>query len=287
MILQMIVNGLLLGGFYASIGVAFSLVYGIMGIINLAQGTQIILGAYLTYATCALFHIDPFLTLPVSALVLFITGYGVQRWVINMVGKGGVVLTSLLTFGLNMVLINVILLIWSADFRGVNPAYAGKNFEVVGVTVPYVRLAVFFIAVFATFALHWFLGHTQTGNAIHASSQNKRAAQIVGINIRRSYALTFAISSGLAGAMGTLYVVLKPVSPFSGADLLMILFLVAVLGGLGNIPGALLGGLALGLADSFSVLFLGMQYQKIVMFLGFILVLIFLPRGFFGRKFYG
>ncbi len=287
MILQMIANGLLLGGFYASIGVAFSLVYGIMGIINLAQGTQIILGAYLTFATCQIFHIDPFLTIPVSGLILFITGYAIQRWVINMVGKGGVVLTSLLTFGLNLVMINVILLIWSADFRGINPSYAGKNFEVVGVTIPYVRLAVFLIAVGATMILHWFLGHTETGNAIHASSQNKRAAQIVGINIRRSYALTFAISSGLAGAMGSLYVILKPVSPFSGGDLLMILFLVAVIGGLGNIPGALVGGLVMGLADSFSVLWLGMEYQKIVMFLIFILVLIFLPRGFFGRRFYG
>jgi branched-chain amino acid transport system permease protein len=287
MILQMIINGLLVGGLYASIGVSFSLVYGIMGIINLAQGTQIILGAYLTCATCQLFHIDPFLTLPVSALVLFGMGYAVQRCIINLVGKGGVVLTSLLTFGLNLVLINIILLVWNADFRGVNPSYAGKNFEVAGVTIPYVRLAVFFVAVVATMTLHWFLGHTQTGNAIHASSQNKRAAQIVGINIRHSYALTFAISSGLAGAMGTLYVILKPVSPFSGADLLMILFLVAVLGGLGNIPGALLGGMVMGLADSFSVLCLGMQYQKIVLFLGFILVLIFLPRGFFGRRFYG
>ena len=202
MILQMIANGLLLGGFYASIGVAFSLVYGIMGIINLAQGTQIILGAYLTFATCELFHIDPFLTIPVSGLILFITGYAIQRWVVNMVGKGGVVLTSLLTFGLNLVMINVILLIWSADFRGINPSYAGKNFEVVGVTIPYVRLAVFFIAVGATMILHWFLGHTETGNAIHASSQNKRAAQIVGINIRRSYALTFAIELGACRGHG-------------------------------------------------------------------------------------
>ncbi len=287
MIVQMIVNGLLLGGFYAAIGVAFSLVYGIMGIINLAQGTQIILGAYISYSVCQVFHIDPFFTLPVSALVLFGLGYVLQRCVINLVGKGGMVLTSLLTFGLNLVLINVAILIWKADFRGVNPSYAGKNFEVAGVTVPCVRLIVFFIAILMTLSLHWFLTHTRTGNSIEASSQNKRAAQLVGINIRRSYALTYAISCGMSGAMGTLYLILKPVSPFSGGDLLMILFMVAVLGGLGNIPGALLGGAVMGLSDSFSVLLLGMEYQKIVMFLGFILVLIFLPRGFFGKRFHG
>jgi branched-chain amino acid transport system permease protein len=287
MIAQMIVNGLLLGGFYACIGVGFSLVYGILGVINLAQGTQIILGAYLTFSLCQLFSIDPFLTLPMSALILFVMGYAIQRFIINLVGKGGVVLTSLLTFGLNLVLINIALLIWKADFRGTNPPYAGENFEVAGVTIPYVRLAVFLIAILATVLLHWFLSRTETGNSIHATSQNKRAAQLVGINIRQSYAITFAISSGMAGAMGTLYVILKPVSPFSGGDLLMILFLVAVLGGLGNIPGALLGGVVMGLTDSFSVLYLGMQYQKIVMFLGFILVLIFMPRGFFGKRFYG
>jgi len=287
MFAQMIVNGLLLGGFYACIGVTFSLVYGIMGIINLAQGTQIILGAYVTLTLCQHLAIDPFLTLPISALVLFIFGYGIQRYVINLVGKAGVVLTSLLTFGLNMVLINMALLIWKADFRGTNPAYSGTHFEVAGVTIPYVRLAVFVVAVLSTFLLHGFLTYSKTGNAIHATAQNKRAAQLVGIKIRRTYAMTFAISSAMAGAMGTLYVLLKPVSPFSGGDLLMILFLVAILGGMGNIPGALLGGVAMGLADSLSVLYLGMEYQKVVMFLGFILVLIFMPRGFLGKRFYG
>jgi branched-chain amino acid transport system permease protein len=287
MIGQMIVNGLLVGGFYACIGVAFSLVYGIMGVINLAQGTLVILGGYVTYSVCQKFQIDPFLTLPISALALFVTGYGIQRWIINQVGKGGMVLTSLLTFGLNLVLVNIALLIWQADFRGTNPPYAGKNFEVMGITVPFVRLAVFLIAVLATVLLHWFLTYTATGNSIHATSQNKRAAQLVGINIRRSYALTFALSAAMSGAMGTLYVILKPVSPFAGGDLLMILFLVAILGGMGNIPGALLGGIVLGLTDSFSVLILGMEYQKIIMYLVFILVLIFLPRGFFGKKFYG
>ncbi len=287
MFAQMIVNGLLLGGFYACIGVAFSLVYGIMGVINLAQGTQIILGAYVTFTLYHHLAIDPFLTLPVSALVLFILGYGIQKYLINLVVKAGVVLTSLLTFGLNMVLINIALLIWKADFRGTNPAYSGANFEVAGITIPYVRLAVFLIAILATFLLHWVLTYTKMGNSIHATAQNKRAAQLVGIKIRRAYSVTFAISSAMAGAMGTLYVLLKPVSPFSGGDLLMILFLVAILGGMGNIPGGLLGGVAMGLADSLSVLYLGMEYQKVVMFLGFIMVLIFMPRGFLGKKFYG
>lgn len=287
MLAQMIVNGLLLGGFYACIGVAFSLVYGIMGVINLAQGTQIILGAYITVALYHGIGLDPFLALPVSAVALFGLGYGIQKYVINLVVRAGVVLTSLLTFGLNLILVNIALLIWKADFRGTNPSYAGARADMAGVTIPYVRLAVFLIAVAATLLLHWFLAASKAGNAIHATAQNRRAAQLAGIRIAETYSLTFAISSGLAGAMGSLYVVLKPISPFSGGDLLMILFLVAVLGGMGHIAGALAGGLVMGLTESLSVLYLGMEYQKVVLFLGFIVVLTVMPRGFLGRRFYG
>ena len=287
MVGQIIVNGLLLGGFYACIGVAFSIVFGIMRIINLAQGTQIILPAYITYAVSKALAIDPFLTLPLSMFALFLLGFLIQKYVINQVAKGGLVITSLLTFGLNLILINIALLIWRADFRATNPWYMGLSLQIGGLIIPYVRLGIFVIAILFTILLELFFRKTETGNSIRATALNPRAAQLMGIDIGRTYCLTFGISSALGGAMGTLFILAKPISPFTGGDFLVILFSVAVLGGLGSIPGALLAGIVLGLIESFSVLFFGIELQKVTLNLVYILILIFLPQGFMGKRFYG
>jgi branched-chain amino acid transport system permease protein len=287
MVGQVIVNGLLQGGFYACIGVSFSIVFGIMKIINLAQGTQVILGAYITYATSHLLGLDPFFTLPLSIIGLFILGYMIQKYIINLVAKGGLVITSLLTFGLNLILINIALLIWKADFRATNPWYMGMSFEVAGVTIPYVRLLIFVIAVLFTIVLELFFRKTETGNSIRATALNPKAAQLMGIDIGKTYCLTFAISSALGGAMGTLFILAKPISPFTGGDFLIILFAVAIMGGLGSIPGALLAGIVLGMVESFSTMFFGIAFQNVVLNLVCIFVLIFLPTGFMGKRFYG
>lgn len=287
MLLQVIVNGLFQGGFYACIGVSFSIVFGIMRIINLAQGTQIILGAYVTYTVSQLVHVDPFLTMPLSIIGLFSLGYLIQRYIINLVAKGGLVITSLLTFGLNLILINLVLLVWKADFRSTNPWYMGMSFEVAGATIPYVRLIIFVVAVLFTVLLELFFRKTEVGNSIRATALNPKAAQFMGIDIGKTYSLTFAISSALGGAMGTLFILAKPVSPFTGGDFLVILFSVAILGGLGSIEGALLAGIILGLIESFSVMLIGIEYQKIALNLIYILILIFLPKGLMGKRFYG
>jgi branched-chain amino acid transport system permease protein len=286
MIAQLVVNGLLQGGFYACIGVTFSIVFGIMRIINLAQGTQIILGAYVTYALSQAFHIDPLLTLPVSAVVLFLVGYGIQKYMINLVARGGLVITSLLTFGLNLILINVLLLVWQADFRATNAPYMSMGLMVGDVRIPIVRLGIFVVAILFTLGLELYFRRTKSGNSIRAVALNVRAARLMGIDIGRTYCLTFAISSGLGGVMGTLYIISKPISPFTGGDFLTTLFSVSILGGLGSIPGALLAGLLLGVVESVSVVFLGVEYQRVVLNLVFILILIFLPKGLLGSRFY-
>lgn len=287
MVGQVIVNGLFQGGFYACIGVSFSIVFGIMKIINLAQGTQIILGAYITYAVSHLLNLDPFLMLPLSILGLFLLGYLIQKYLINLVAKGGLVITSLLTFGINMILINLALLIWKADFRATNPWYMGMSFEIAGVTIPYVRLITFVIAILFTLLLELFFQKTESGNAIRATALNPKAAQLMGIDIGKIYCLTFAISSAIGGAMGTLFILAKPISPFTGGDFLIILFSVAILGGLGSIPGALLAGIVLGMVESFSTMFFGIAFQNVVLNLVCIFILIFLPTGFMGKRFYG
>jgi branched-chain amino acid transport system permease protein len=283
---QFIVNGFLQGGFYACIGVSFSIVFGIMRIINLAQGTQIILGAYITYAITSALNVDPLLTLPVSVVGLFFIGYAIQRYIINLVAKGGLVITSLLTFGLNLILINICLLIWKANFRGTTPSYLAKSVQTLGLTIPVVQLIIFSLAILFTISLEVFLRRTKLGNSIRATALNARAAQLVGIDIGKTYCITFAISSALGGAMGTLYILGKPVDPFTGGEFLVILFSVAIMGGLGSIPGALLAGLILGIVESVSVFIFGVEFQRVVLYSIFILILIFMPKGLLGSRYY-
>jgi branched-chain amino acid transport system permease protein len=284
---QYLVNGLLQGGFYACIGIPFSLVFGIMRIINLAHGTQVIMGAYITYAVSHAIGLDPLFTLPVSIIALFILGYLVQRHLINLVAKRGLIITSLLTFGLNLILINIFLLIWRSDFRGTNPWYMASSFEWAGITIPYVRLGIFLFAILLTIFMELFLRRTERGNSILATALNPKAAQLMGIDIAKTYAITFAISSALGGATGTLFILAKPVTPFMGNSFLVILFSVAILGGLGSIPGAFFAGIILGMIESFSVMLFGIEYQKIMLNLSAILILIFLPNGIMGKRFYG
>ena len=286
MVGQFVINGLLQGGFYACIGVTFSIVFGIMRIINLAQGTQIIVGAYVTYALTSTLGVDPILTLPASMLVSFFLGYFIQKYIINLVAKGGLVLTSLLTFGLNLILINICLLIFKANFRSTNPPYMSKSFQFANITIPFVQLLIFIVAFFLTISLELFFRRTKAGNSIRATALNARAARLVGIDIGKTYCLTFAISSALGGAMGTLFILGKPVDPFAGGNFLIILFSVAIMGGLGSIPGALLAGLILGMIESVSVLLLGVEFQRVVLYVAFILILIFMPKGLLGIQFY-
>lgn len=283
---QILANGLMLGGLYAAIGVSFSLIYGITGIVNLAHGTQIVMGAYVTFVLSKALKIDPFLTIPATFVCLFIVGQLIQKYVVNMVIKSGLMMTSLLTFGINLFLVNILILLFTIDLRGLQPAYAGMNFEIFGITVPYIRVFIFIVAIAMTLLLELFLAKTKTGNSIRATVFNKKAAQLMGIHLGRTYTTTFAIASAMAGITGTLIITYSAVSPFSGGDFLMILFTVAVLGGLGSIPGALVGGLVLGLFESFTVLILGVEFTKIVSFTVFMLILIIRPVGIMGKQFY-
>jgi branched-chain amino acid transport system permease protein len=283
---QIFLNALLLGGVYAMIGIGFSLVWGVMNVINLAHGAFIVLGAYTTYWLFTLLGIDPFLSVPISMLVLFVIAYPLQRFLINLVIRTGVFMTLILTFGLQLLVVNFLLVTFKADFRSVTPAYAGSGIEIAGLVVPYVRLAIFVTAVVVTAALFLFMNRTRTGNAIRATALNRIAAQIVGVNIGHIYALTFAISAALAGAAGALISTIYSFSPSLQGSLLGKAFIIAVLGGLGSPVGAIIGGLVLALAEAFGGALLGTSYQDALGFLILVLVLILRPEGIAGKRFF-
>ena len=286
LIAELVVNGILLGALYACIGMSFSLIWGVMNIINLAHGSMIMLGAYVAFVLFSALGVDPFLAIPVSGAVLFVVGYLLQRYVINLVIRGSIFLTLVLSFGFDMLLTNILFAVFTADTRSLTPVYANRIFAYGGVRISYVRLGVLVIALLLTALLYLFLNRTRAGRAIRATSFDQDAAQLVGVEIRDVFPLTFGIGAAIAGAIGPLLAMTTSFSPVLGDVLTMKAFVVVVLGGLGSVPGAVLGGMTLGIAEHLSILVFGSGYQEAIGFAVLVGVLVVRPTGLLGKKFY-
>lgn len=282
--LQVILNGIFLGAIYVNVALGFSLAWGVMSVINVAHGTMIVIGAFVTFILFKSFALDPFLSIPISMAVLGILGYFAQKYLVNLVVKMGLFLSLVLTFGLDLLLVNVVLLIFTGDYRSVTPSYSGTFFPLGKITLPYVRVAILMICILLTFSLQIFLTKTRTGNAIRATAQNREAAEIVGVNVARIYAITLGISAALAGACGSLISMIQSFTPFEGGFFIMKAFIICVLGGLGNVWGAILGGLLLGVVETTGATVLGTGFQEGIGAIIMILVLIFMPKGLVGLK---
>lgn len=282
--IQVILNGLLLGGLYALMAIGMSLIWGVTNVINLAHGALIMLGAYATFWMFTLYHIDPFLSIPISFVLLFVLGFLIQKYIINFVIRAKMFVTLLLTFGLNILITNIAQKAWTSNFRQTSPAYEANGISFGLITIPYVRLAVFIISIALVFALYFFLKKTKTGQSIRAVSQDINAAKLMGIDVGNTFALTFGIGSGLAGVAGSMLGVLLPITPQMGEVLTLKSFVVAIVGGLGTIFGSLAGGIFLGLVETIGSFHLGTKYTDIIIFGILVITLIIKPTGILGKK---
>ena len=281
-LLQHVANGLLQGFIFALIGLAFSLVWGILNIVNLANSAFIMLAAYLTYFLWSAVGLDPFASLPITMTALFVVGYLIQSRVINLVMRAAVLTTFLLTFAMETFFVTLALRLWTADTRQSKPAYANVSFTLGDLHLPYTQLGAVVVAASLTLALYLFLDRTRVGSSIRAVGQNRMAAQLMGIDIAHTYALTFAIGAALAAAAGTLLSTTNGFSPPGFGVYNVLAFSVVVLGGLGSIPGALLGGLVFGLVYEFGGTYV-LSQRDVVIFAILILVLVLRPTGLLGR----
>ncbi len=280
---QALVNGILLGGIYAAYSAGFSLIFGVMGVVNLAHGELVMLGAFITYWIFFLFRFDPFLTVPVSFAVLFVLGYLLQRLIINRVIEEPPIMSYLATFGLHLIIANIALLWWTADFRTVTTSYSGINFSLGGVIIPYARLATFGIALMVVGLLYYIVYKTDMGRAMQATAQDKQMARLMGVKVERVYAMTFALGAGITGLSGSLISTYFVIFPFMGMEYTIIAFCVVVLGGMGYIPGVLIGGLILGILQSFAAIFLTTGISMALTFIILFLVLVIRPAGVVGK----
>ncbi len=280
---QILINGVLLGGLYAIMALGLALVWGVLNIVNLAHGAFIMLGAYLSWHLYTYLGIDPFLGLPITALVMFVFGYGLQRGLLNLIVRAPMFNTLLITFGLEVVLTYLAQLAFSADFRTINPSYAGNSIAFGPVVLPQARLMAFGVAIVLTVGMWLFLLHSKLGRAIRATAQNLVAARLYGVEPRHLYAMTFGIGIALAGAAGGLYGTVSQINPYIGATLTAKCFAIAIIGGLDNPLGVIVGGLVLGVIESLAVLYIGATFADVASFGVLVMVLIVRPSGLLGR----
>jgi len=282
-IIQLIINGLLIGGIYALISIGLTLIFGVLEIINFAHGEFLMLSMYACYWLFQLYGIDPYVSLLIIVPLFFVIGMATQRVVIQPILNAPPLNQIFATVGLSMVMVNTALVLWKADYRTVKTAYSSLTLKTGGLMISFPRLSAFILALGLIAALLVFLKKTYTGKSIRALAQQRRAAMLMGINVYRTYQLAFGIGIATVGAAGAMLIPVYYAFPTVGTLFVLIAFVVVILGGYNSLIGSLLGGLIIGIVESFSGFFLSPHLKEAVYFAIFILILLFRPTGLFGR----
>jgi len=284
--LQTTLNGLVVGGVYSLAAVGFSLIFGVMGIVNLTHGVFVVAGAYGALVLWTEMRLDPVLSVIPVGLALFAFGYVYQRTIIHWaVSRASIVASLVVTFGVALILRNLMQLYFSPDVRTITPPYSFESLAIGPLQIDLVRVVALGASLVLLLLLALTLARTSFGRTIRATAQQPLAASLSGINIRNVYALTFGLGAAFAGAAGTIVGIVQPFSP--GSELIWTLnaFIVVVLGGIGSPSGALLGGLILGMINTYTAQYVGPSMTNAMMFLVLVVMLLLRPQGLLGHAF--
>lgn len=287
-LLSALLNGLTTGAVYALIALGLTLIYGVLHIINFAHGASLMMALYGVYALKERWGVDPYVALPFMVPAMFVLGYGMQRLIINRASHGKDENILLVTLGLSIVMENLALLFFKSDTRTIDTPYTLSTVaigpETVQVMVSVPKLVAFAGALVVSALLILILQRTDLGRAIRAVAKEKQGARLMGIDVEHVYAMCFGLGLACLGAAACFLLPAYYVNPQVGNGFVLVAFTVVVLGGMGSFAGALLGGLLIGVVESFGGLFLGESLGQVGIFVIFIAVLLLRPQGFFGAK---
>ncbi len=288
-LLQYVVTGLLVGGVYALMSIGLALIFGVMRVVNFAQGDFMMLGMYLTYYLAIGVRIDPLLGALIAIPPFLLLGLCVHRVLLVHVTGGGdpereMDAQLILTLGLSLVITNATAMVLGPEPRTVKTTYATRALPLGPVLVNEARAYAFLMAIFLGAAVYVFLTRTDLGKALRAAADDPEAAGYQGIDVRTMHGVAFGIGIALVAAAGGLLATYYPIEPTVAVNFIVLMFVAVVLGGLGSIPGAFVGGLLIGLVQSLTLLVLPFQLQNVGVFIAFLLVLYLRPQGLFGRR---
>lgn len=281
-LLQMTIDGLLMGSVYALIAVGLTLIWGVMDIINFAHGAFLMLAMFGTFWADKLWGIDPLISLPFVAVILFFIGWGTYSTTVRKVLTGPILAQLLVTFGIGIFLVNLAVFLWSPDYRQLRGTLVSGtwHFPLFVASEAKVIAALASVVVFA--GTYWWLKKTRLGRAVQATSISKEAALLMGINTERVFGITFGVALALLGVAGSLLSNFYYVFPSVGDMFCLLAFAIVALGGFGSVPGSFLGGLMIGLAENIGGLYLGPQYKDAIIFAIYLGVVMVRPKGLFG-----
>jgi branched-chain amino acid transport system permease protein len=282
--LNVAVGGILTGLVYGLMALGLSVVFGVVRVVNFAHGEMMTIAMYIAVVLFAQFHLDPLLMLVPIAAVLFVCGYALQAGLINPFIRRPEHSQFLLLVALGLVIVNVLLIVFGPDARSVQTSYAYDSFQLGPLIVDASKLYAGIAAVILTAVLFAFFRFTRTGTAIRACADNYTGAQVVGLNVKHLYALTFAIGAACVGAAGAIMTLIIDVTPMLGPSYTLLAFVIVVTGGLGSMPGALLGGVLIGLTEAFAGLLFTPSAKSMFAFGILVLVLLFRPQGLLGKR---
>lgn len=285
-IVQTLIFGALIGSLYGLAALGLSIVFGVLKILNVAHGELIMLGGYGSFWAFNLLGLDPYLSLLIVVPGLFLIGlalhFGLFARVVRFDEEDRIKNSLLIGFGLTLILQTLATHLFTADERSITTSYSTAAWEILGIRLPLVRFSGLIIGIIVVVALRWFLRRTYWGKAIRATAEDWRTAALAGIDIRRTYLVTFALGAALAGLAGMLVTLQGSVSPNIGLQWTLKALIVVVLAGLGSVPGTFLAGVLLGVAESASALAFGGAYRELVGIVIFLIILSIRPQGLFG-----
>lgn len=281
---QLIINGFLLGGVYAVMASGLSLIFGVARVLQISHSVLIILGCYLSYSLVSHLHLDPIVSLLITMPVMFLVGIVLYRFIVAPLENAPPVAPLLAFFGVILALENAIGIIWTANYNAIYSVYQGKSFLLFGFAFSVPRAIAFLVASVVIFALLVFLKFTETGRAIRAVSQNRETAQVLGVDVDRVFIIVFGLSASLAAVGGSLMGIIYSFYPALHWRWLGVVFSVVVLGGLGQVGGAILAALMIGLAESLASYFIGSSWGPFTAFAILIITLVQRPQGLLGTK---
>ena len=282
--LQSMISGILIGGVYALIGIGLTIIFGVMRVINFAHGDLLMIGMYMTYFLFALLHIDPFVSIIVTIPMMFLFGAFLQKVFINRVLGALPQNQILLTIGMGLVMSNAVMLAFTSDYKILSTTYSSASFNILGISISSPLLISFAITIAITLALYWFLYRTDTGQAIRATAQDRDAAQLMGINVKRMSIIAFGMGAALAGTAGALISPTYYIFPQVGQPFTLKAFVIVVLGGMGSVMGATVGGIIIGATESLAGAYISSGLKDLVVYVLFLLILLFKPAGLFGKS---
>ena len=283
-LIQTIILGLLVGGVYALLASGLTLIFGVMNVINIAHGAFLILAAFLTYSIWNATGLDPLVVILITTPTMFAFGWLLYQTTVGRIRRAPVAASVLLTFGLALVLEGVMGSIWGNTSHSVRPAYANESFSIGDVFLPKAQVFGGGVAIVVLVALYLFLTRTWVGRAIRASAVNPQGAELVGVKIGSVAALTFGIGVASAGAGGSIVSVLYPFLPGSHYQWIARLLGIIVLGGMGSLPGALVGALCLGVAEAMTVTYISPAWATAVPYVFVFAILLLRPQGLLGAR---